>query len=294
MKPPPGRQQKRQPARRPDWPALAQLPEVRSMGLMLMDPVWSRKRHASRGACELIHVIAGAVDITLAHGHVTGKPGDTLLLPSDTLHRDNFDTGPGLKVFMVFFSWSAEREYFRWVRPAALPVADPRTARDLERQFDRLRIGLNDGTEADRLLVRSQVHAILLMILRERLRTAPAGRGRDRPAYGDRHRRELMQQARQYLDEHFTEPVSLDQMARRLNVSPFYLSHVFSRESEFSLFATLTRLRMERARKLLQAGRLSVKEAAHAVGYEDESYFAKVFRKHVGVAPRAARIPARP
>lgn len=292
MKPSPGRQQKRWPPRQPDWSTLARLPEVRSMGLMLMDPIWSRKRHSTRGTCELIHVLAGSVDITLARGHVTGKPGDTLLLPSDTPHRDNFDTGPGLKVFMVFFSWSAEREYFRWVRPAALPVADPRTARDLERQVDRLRLGLGAGTEADRLLASSLMHTLLLTILRDRLYNTPAGRGRDRPAYGDRRRRQLMQQARQYLDEHFAEPISLDHIARWLNVSPFYLSHVFSRESEFSLFATLTRLRMERARKLLQAGRLSVKETAHAVGYEDESYFAKVFRKHVGVTPQAARAPA--
>ena len=74
-----------------------------------------------------------------------------------------------------------------------------------------------------------------------------------------------------------------------LNVSPFYLSHVFSRESDFSLFTYLTNLRMRRSRALLQAGTGNVTDVAHAVGYDDEGYFSKVFRKYFVVPPRDMR-----
>ena len=164
-----------------------------------------------------------------------------------------------------------------------------RVAEDMARLFDRLQAGLDFGTEADYLLVCSRVHAILLMILREALRNTPKHRAQKKKAYGERHRRRLMLRARQYLDEHFAEPISLDQLARMLQVSPFYLSHVFSRESDFSLFTYLTNLRMRRARALLQVGTVNVTEAAHAVGYEDEGYFSKVFRKYFGVPPRDMR-----
>lgn len=271
------------------FPGLAQLPYVHSMGSMIFDPIWSQKRHTSRGACELIHIINGTVQIELPRGRLTGRPGDTLLVPSDTLHRDNFDTVSGLKVFMVFFTWAAEPDYFTLVKPTALPIASTRVAGDMARLFDRLRAGLDFGTDADRLLVRSQVHSILLMILREALRNTPQHGAQVKNAYGERHRRLLMLRARQYLDEHFAEPISLDQLARMLNVSPFYLSHVFSRESDFSLFTYLTNLRMRRARALLQAGTDNVTEAAHAVGYDDGGYFSKVFRKYFGVPPRDMR-----
>lgn len=271
------------------FPGLAQLPHVHSMGSMIFDPIWSQKRHASRGSCELIHIINGNVQIELPRGRLTGRPGDTLLVPSNTLHRDNFDTVSGLKVFMVFFAWAAEPDYFTLVKPTALPIASTRVAEDMARLFDRLRAGLDFGTEADHLLVCSQVHSILLMILREALRNTPKHGAQEKKAYGERHRRLLMLRARQYLDEHFAEPISLDQMACMLNVSPFYLSHVFSRESDFSLFTYLTNLRMRRARALLQAGTVNVTEAAHAVGYEDEGYFSKVFRKYFGVPPRDMR-----
>jgi len=101
--------------------------------------------------------------------------------------------------------------------------------------------------------------------------------------------RALMLQARQYLEVHYAEPLTLERIATALKVSAYYLSHVFSRESDFSLFAYLTNLRMRRARALLQAGTGNVTEAAHAVGYEDEGYFSKVFRKYFGVPPRDMR-----
>jgi AraC-like DNA-binding protein len=270
------------------FPGLAQLPCVNSMGSMIFDPIWSQKQHVSGGS-ELIHIINGAVQIELPRGRLIGRPGDTLLVPSDTRHRDNFDTAAGLKVFMVFFAWAAEADYFTMVKPATLPITNTRIAEDMARLFDHLRAGLDFGTEADHLLVCSRVHAILLMILREALHNTSKYRAQQKNAYGERHRRLLMLRARQYLDEHFAEPISLDQMARMLNVSSFYLSHVFSRESDFSLFAYLTNLRMRRARALLQAGAVNVTEAAHAVGYDDEGYFSKVFRKYFGVPPRDLR-----
>ena len=67
--------------------------------------------------------------------------------------------------------------------------------------------------------------------------------------------------------------MTLDGIARALNVSPFHLSHVFSEESFYPLFKYLSRLRMEKARALLAGGRLNVSEVARAVGYDDCNYF---------------------
>jgi AraC-like DNA-binding protein len=97
-----------------------------------------------------------------------------------------------------------------------------------------------------------------------------------------------MLQARQYLEAHFAEPLSLEGIAAALGVSAYYLSHVFSEENDFTLFASLTHLRMEKARALLQDGQMTVAEVARAVGYDNSNYFSKAFRRHFGVAPRAA------
>ncbi len=268
-----------------DTHLLETLPDIRSMGPMLMDPVWSQHRHTTT-CCELIHVIRGRVRVDLPRGRVRGAAGDTLWIPSGTQHRDEFDPAEGLHVFMVFFTWPGERVLLRQAPPASLPGRCAPAAAELGRAFDRLRARQAGGSDMDCLLARADVHALLLLMLNTAL---SRGRRRVAEAAGARRRRQLMIQARAYLDAHYAEPLSLDRIAVALGVSPFYLSHVFSQESAFSLFAYLTTLRMNRARALLRDGRLSVKEAAHRVGYEDEHYFSRVFRRHVGCAPREAR-----
>ncbi len=251
---------------------LGTLPDIRSLGPMVMDPVWAQRRHASAGSCELIHILRGRVRVELRRGLIRGGPGDTLLIPSNTLHRDEFDAVQGLHVFMVFFAWAGERPFLRRLPPEAIPARCAPASAELGRAFDRLQRRVPPATDT----------AILLLMLD----TALGAPRRPASSAGVRRRRQLIVQAREYLDAHYREPVTLEHIARVLRVSPCYLSHVFSQDSEFSLFAYLTSVRMARARALLETGRMSVKEAAAQAGYRDEHYFSKVFRRHVGCAPR--------
>jgi two-component system response regulator YesN len=94
-----------------------------------------------------------------------------------------------------------------------------------------------------------------------------------------------MQRAVQYLYDHYAETITLEGIAEALHVSPYYLSHVFSREKKFSLFSFLSQLRMDRARELLAEGECTVKEVAGAVGFGDPNYFSKVFKRRFGSSP---------
>ena len=71
-----------------------------------------------------------------------------------------------------------------------------------------------------------------------------------------------------------------------MHVSGYYLSHVFSAESDFTLFSYLTTVRIEQAKALLLAGDMKVSQVAQAVGYQSPNYFSKVFRRHFGCSPR--------
>ena len=98
-----------------------------------------------------------------------------------------------------------------------------------------------------------------------------------------------MQRARAYLETHYAEILTLEGIAEALGVSPFHLSHVFSRESRTTLFAHLTDLRMARAADLIEQGGLTVTEVSEKVGYTSPNYFSKVFRRHFGCAPSEYR-----
>lgn len=261
------------------------LPVVRSLGHTIFDPIWAQKIHTTP-ASELQFVIRGSVRVHTRRWSYTAKPGDVIYIPINTPHRDEFNFSTGLEVFMVFFKWEMEHEYLKAVSPRAVQNLSPSARAEISRVFDRLRAGAGGSSKADQLVMQVYVLTILLIILRDICRSRNAFRPDQHSRANTRHREWIMRQAGLFLENHYHEPVLLDDIAHAIGVSPFYLSHVFSEESDFSLFSYLTELRMNKARDLLAQGRLNVAETARAVGYQDSNYFSKVFHKHFGVAPK--------
>lgn len=216
---------------------------------------------------------------------VEAASGDTLVVPAGTWHKDEFDTDAGLEVFMIFFSWRAEKEFFVRVTNTKLRRLPSVAKSEIARMFNHLRMDNAADDDVHRLFVRSQLLSLLLFLLRECVGYGTGPGLKSSTLAGLERRQALMLRAKAYLESHYTEPLTLEDIARELKVSPFYLSHVFSRESEFSLFEYLTALRMNRARDLLARGGVNVAEAANAVGYENSRYFAKIFRQRFGHAP---------
>lgn len=111
---------------------------------------------------------------------------------------------------------------------------------------------------------------------------------RDRAA-GSQYR-SLLKEAVRYIDTNFrSEDISLNRVAREVNISANYLSAVFSQEMGLTFVEYLTAKRMEKARELLRTTDLRSGEVAVAVGYKDPHYFSFLFKKTQGCTPRDYR-----
>lgn len=96
----------------------------------------------------------------------------------------------------------------------------------------------------------------------------------------------VVQQIMKYMENHYKEKISLDQIAENMYLSPFYISKLFKSETGDTPINYLISLRMEKAKELLnQNSTLSIQEAAAAVGYEDAYHFSKLFKKYYGLSP---------
>jgi AraC-like DNA-binding protein len=263
------------------------LPDISAMGRMIFDPIWQQSMHRS-GHYELIHVIRGRLTVILPRRQIPVGPGETVLIPINTRHRDDFDLAGGLEVFMVSFTWSGGPVFFKALGTQPIPNLAPATVAEISRIVHRLQTDFIAGGVGEKLVARAHLLTLLLLLLRESRRQRTGENRAALRAFGDRRRKALMMQARHYLESHYAEPLTLENIAHALNVSAYYLSHVFSEENDFTLFAYLTTLRMEKARALLRDGRQGVAEIARSVGYDNSNYFSKVFRRHFGFAPRAA------
>lgn len=90
---------------------------------------------------------------------------------------------------------------------------------------------------------------------------------------------------REYIQGHFQEDLSLSLLSERFHFSPQYIAKKFKELYNTTVMTYLTEIRMEKAQSLLRFTDKPVSEIANSLGYDDENYFGKVFKKHQGVSP---------
>ncbi len=96
----------------------------------------------------------------------------------------------------------------------------------------------------------------------------------------------ISKEIQSYFHEHFAEKISLEQIAKNLYLSPFYISKVFKEEIGETPINYLIKIRLENAKDLLLNKKdLSIKEISSIVGYEDAYHFSKSFKKYYGLSP---------
>ena len=92
-----------------------------------------------------------------------------------------------------------------------------------------------------------------------------------------------------YIQENFRKDISLDDVSKEVNVSPYYFSKLFKEEVGENFIDYLTRLRIECSKELLRRAALTIREAGLQSGYSDPNYFSRIFKKQTGMTPREYR-----
>lgn len=93
----------------------------------------------------------------------------------------------------------------------------------------------------------------------------------------------IIEQANQYMLEHLSEKVSLEEIARSVNLSEYYFSRLYKAASGKNYSDQLMCFRMEKAKSLIREKDYTVREIAEMVGYPDPNYLSKVFKKYTGM-----------
>ncbi len=95
----------------------------------------------------------------------------------------------------------------------------------------------------------------------------------------------LIKRAKEYIKVNYRKSITLEDVARELNISPQYLSKLFKEETGENFIDYLTSIRIRIAKNLLENDELSVKEICYSIGYGDPNYFSRIFKKIVGATP---------
>lgn len=99
----------------------------------------------------------------------------------------------------------------------------------------------------------------------------------------------ILRKALDYIQEHYSEQVTLNEVAENIYVSTFYISRMFKKELGKSFVDYLNDVRIEKAKELLKDVKYKTYEVAEIVGISDPHYFSKLFKKYSGMTPSEYR-----
>lgn len=101
-------------------------------------------------------------------------------------------------------------------------------------------------------------------------------------------KKKLLEQISAYVEDNLAEKVTLKRIADHFSVSVSTVTQLFQKKSQTTFHGFVTKVRMEKARTLIQQG-LPLESVGRKIGYQDHSTFYRAFRQTFGISPREYR-----
>ena len=250
-----------------------------------------RIMHSHDDLVELVLIYSGASDYLIHDKKCTVKAGDLLIYNSGVVH----DEMSGPDSLLGFITIAVGGLHMPGLRENALIPDEAgylfqtgHNFEDIRQLLELMFRNLSEEEPDAEAFCNSLMHALLrkvLTVVREN--TGTAEESGISPEVDEPNI--LGHRVKKFIDQNYTQPITLQTIAEALNTSPYYISHVFKEMSGYSPIQYLLRRRIGEAQTLLITTDYSITEIAGMVGYDTQSYFNMQFTKHVGMPPKKFR-----
>lgn len=212
----------------------------------------------------------------------TLKKGDTFLFEPGLLHYGTEDSC--YQLYYIHFRHphiSVDRPSF----PECVPIAKQMSFEDdvhflkLCQSFERIAEQRGSMLEGSSVLTACAADEFFIELARRSAFRQEGGSTRGGGGYA------RISEVIAYLNRHYASPLSSDKIEKDLSYNFDYLNQLFRRHLGTTVFRMLEDIRMENAQRLLLTSNMPLTQIAKEVGYREESYFSKVFKKSTGLSP---------
>lgn len=244
--------------------------------------------------CELVHVEKGEFQLRIGNSEMTMRTGAVAIIGPKAEHESWVLPGRVTIRQCLHFDWNAEYSHLdsplfcmgsdvfdegciHPVEPAFLPCINwmypPRLVEPIRPILRDVFARLDKGDAVGETLM----YPVLTYLLQKRTQQQPRRIG----SKGDR----AISALKHYIDVHYREALTLEQLCARARLSPSHLCLAFRRYIGMPPNKYLNHVRLEHACRLLLAGDMNVSEVGRSVGFRDNNYFARFFKQKKGVSP---------
>ena len=134
--------------------------------------------------------------------------------------------------------------------------------------------------------MRSEFESLICQVMPENGKSSVM-RNRFEVTFAGEHH--IVEVARKYMGDNFSNKISVEQIAKRAFVSQYHFSRIFKKHTQYSPYQYLLSLRLEHARMLMERTEFSVKEITFRAGFNSLDYFSAAFTKKYKVCPSLYR-----
>lgn len=147
-----------------------------------------------------------------------------------------------------------------------------------------LRHELLTGGPGGRLCAESLANALVVQLIRQWANRPASHRGVR--AAGGRLARHALREVQEYIHAHLDQNIALADLANVAHLSEFHFARLFKQTTGLPPYQFVIHQRVERAKRLIAAGELSLAQIAREVGFSDQSQLNRHFKRLVGVTPK--------
>lgn len=183
-------------------------------------------------------------------------------------------TAIGWEAEWLHFDGPGAAGYFDAISGGGPPVITLRDTYRLEKYLHKIYLQFSERVSVKEALLNNFIVNIIteLLVSRDHIHSETSSSG-------------IIEDTIAYINEHLTEPLTLEDLASQASLSPFYFSRLFKRETGFSPHGYLIAARVNNAKFLLKSSDAAVKDICFSTGFASESSFCTTFKKVTGSTP---------
>lgn len=230
---------------------------------------------------ELILICNGKGSFKIRNRQYPVKKGMLLIISPDVPYSIELDNTIPVGVLTIHFSFAGITfNDGKWKVndkvqvPLGQPVQELKDYYHIEEQFQKLVDCWNEKLPGYEFSARTMFQQLIIEIMQNR----------NQQSQGDGTSLKV-EKIIQYMHQNISAKVTLPELSKLVHMAPAYMSRAFKETTGYTIIEYFNKLKIDKSKELLIEGNKKVKEVAQELGFADEFYFSRMFKKYEGITP---------
>jgi AraC-like DNA-binding protein len=243
---------------------------------------------------ELLFFLSGSAMVKCGQRSMNVKPGDLIIVNSNELHsgeslEEELDYSCIIFDLALLKSWAVDACQTKYISPViqnTILFENIVENNELISQYIHSLISEYEKKDfAYELSIKSTLFGLITYLLRNHMEKELTSKWHAR--YNKKTNN--IKKALRYVETSYPEKITIDMLAEVAGMSRFYFCHSFKEVTGQTISDYINYIRISMAESKLDNTDLSITDIALSVGFDDINYFSRVYKKHKGISPKAAR-----